>query len=108
MRARVQRVKQPLVYGEGLSVNIEEPIMHKDLEFQILDNTFKNLGEALQFAFMKSVGEGEPVVLDIVTWSRSAAKAWAGESGAKEYDKDPDASVFSRFVLSVKAKGMVS
>lgn len=86
---------------------------HKDLEFHVdhagghtaVERTF---AEALVQAAAESVSTGRAVNLDVVTWSRAAARAWAGDYGAEIYDEDPEASVHERFVVRCESKGRIA
>jgi hypothetical protein len=51
---------------------------------------------------------GELVTIDVLTWTREAARAWAGEHGVELYDEDPDASVFERFEVRARSTGRIS
>ena len=85
---------------------------HKDLEFHVegMSGTkiFKDFDEACAFAVTCSIMEQTKVKLDVVTWSRAAAKSFAGEAGAESYDEDPEASVFNRIIVDANEQGRVS
>jgi hypothetical protein len=48
------------------------------------------------------------VHIDVVTWSRAAAKKWGGEYGLEVYDSDPEASVHDRIVIKAESQGHVA
>lgn len=86
---------------------------HKDLEFAVDDASgkeriFKTFDEAAGFAVVVGFGHGEPVNLDVLCWSRAAAKAWGGHDAAEQYDEDPEASVHDRLEISVNYVGRVA
>jgi len=86
---------------------------HKDLEFQLEDmggqpRTFKDFGEACALAVAVAASDGRPVNLDVLAWSRAAARAYGGEAGAEQYDGDPEASVFDRIVIRAESQGRIA
>lgn len=81
---------------------------HKDLEFQVKDRTFRSFEEAAAHAVVVSATSGEPAHIDVITWSRGAAKAWAGDYGMEVYEEDPEASVHDRIVVRAQAQGRIA
>lgn len=59
--------------------------------------TYKSAAEAYKAA-QDWTKCGDALVIDVVTWSKEAAHAWAGDHGVEEYEADPDASVHDRIV----------
>lgn len=85
---------------------------HKDLEFAVTDaggqqKTFKHVKDAILLAANVSMMTERPCHVDVLTWSRGAARHWAGDEGAESYDDDPDASVFERLEIQFKSLGKV-
>lgn len=85
---------------------------HKDLEFQLEDaggnrRTFKNFDQAAGLAIAVAASTGNPVHLDVLTWSKGAARTWAGDAGVEVYESDPDASVHERLIIAVSTQGHV-
>jgi len=81
---------------------------HKDLEFHIDNAVFRTFAEASNAAINNSIMHGRDVTIDVVTWSRAAARVWAGDHGVEEYDADPDASVHERIVIKATSQGRVA
>jgi hypothetical protein len=86
--------------------------MSKDLEFAVDDvggreRIFKSFDEAAAFAVSIAASTGRTVNLDVLTWSRAAARKWQGDSGAEAYDEDPEASVFERIEIRADSVGRV-
>jgi|HubBroStandDraft_5_1064220.scaffolds.fasta_scaffold1095510_2 hypothetical protein len=86
---------------------------HKDLDFQLEDaggttRTFKKFDEACALAVAVSASTGHEVNLDVLAWSRAAARAYGGDAGAEQYDEDPEASVHDRIVIKADSQGRVS
>ena len=50
---------------------------------------------------------GEKINLDVVTWSRAAARAWGGDDAVEQYDEDPEASIFERIVVQADSWGRI-
>jgi hypothetical protein len=85
----------------------------KDLEFAVNDASgkqriFKNFNEACGFAVSVSATGIGDVHLDVLAYSKSAAKAWAGDEGVESYNDDPEASVFDRIVSRAESIGRVA
>lgn len=88
---------------------------HKDLEFEVSDSadhrigTYKTASEAAIVAISRSMARGgEPVFIDVLTWTRAGARAYMGESGVEVYDEDPDASIHDRIVVTAQSQGRIS
>lgn len=86
---------------------------HKDLEFQLEDaggntRTFKSFDEAAGLAVAVAASTGKEVELNVLTWSRAAAKAYAGDYGVEVYEEDPEASVHDRIVIKAESQGRVA
>ena len=84
---------------------------HKDVEFHVQvesNNTevFETWDEAAARACTLAVNEGS-VKLDVVVFSAAGAEWFMGEEGRKQYEEDPDASVFERIVVKANAQGRV-
>jgi hypothetical protein len=80
---------------------------HKDIEYHI--NTVrgrfvtKDLAQATEKAFTIAVQTGDSTVpLYVVVRSVTGARIWAGRSGVEQYEENPDASVFDRFIITVE------
>ena len=87
---------------------------NSDLEFHVGDERgevtehFTDFNKAAGFAVSRCCSGGGQVVIDVITWTRAAARKWGGESGEETYDADPDASVHERIVIKAEALGRVA
>lgn len=86
---------------------------HKDLEFQLEDaggatQTFKDLGEACVLAISISISTGREVELNVLAWSKAAARAYAGDYGVEVYEEDPEASVHDRITIKAESHGRIA
>ncbi len=88
---------------------------HKDLEFQVESKVrgnkvlvFKTFEEATAAAVRASALTYETVYLNVLTWSKAAAKAWAGDYGVAVYEADPEASVHERILVNAVAQGRIA
>ena len=86
---------------------------HKDLEFQLEDaggttRTFKSFDEACGLAVSISASTGKEVEVNVLAWSKGAAKAWAGDYGIEQYEEDPEASVHDRIVIRAESQGRIA
>ena len=86
---------------------------HKDLEYQLEDaggatRTFKSFEDACALAVSVAASDGRPVNLDVLCWSRAAARVYGGDAGAEIYDEDPEASVFDRIVIRAESQGRIA
>jgi hypothetical protein len=88
---------------------------HKDLEFQVESEGrgskvlfFKTFEEATAAAVAASASTGKTIYLDVLTGSKAAAKAWAGDYGVEVYEEDPEASVHERIEVNAVAQGRIA
>jgi hypothetical protein len=81
---------------------------HKDLEFHVDNAVFRTFAEAAAHAIGFAASHGGDVTIDVVAWSRAAARVWAGDHGVEEYDADPEASVHERIVIKATSQGRVA
>lgn len=81
---------------------------HKGLSFEVEDSDFSDFSEAVVNAVARSAATGKKVRVDVITNSRSAARAWAGDHGAEVYDEDPEASVHERIVIQAESLGRIA
>jgi hypothetical protein len=86
----------------------------KDLEFHVSREgstetlkVLKSFADASQFAVSAAVDSGTAMVIDVVTWSQPAARAWGGEAAVEIYQEDPDSSVHERIVIKAESQGPV-
>ena len=85
---------------------------HRDVEFAIDDtrgeeHIFKTFEEAAAFAAGLALTTTVRIELDVLVMSRNGAVWWAGSDGGKDYDEDPEASVFDRLHVKVTSQGRV-
>lgn len=84
---------------------------HKDVEFHVTGRetttVFKTFKDAAERAVILAASGGMSVI-DVVVWSRSGARWYAGEHGVEMYNEDPDASVFERLELHGNVVGRIS
>lgn len=69
---------------------------------------FASFDKAAGHAVALSVARGAPMVIDVVTWTRAAARKWGGDDAVEVFDDDPDASVHERVVVRADAQGKVA
>jgi hypothetical protein len=86
---------------------------HKDLEFHIDSRQgktliFKTFAEAAACAVGNAASHGQPVTIDVVAWSRGAARVWGGDHAVEEYDADPEASVHERIIIKAESRGRIA
>lgn len=86
---------------------------HKDVEFALEDlrgaeRIYKSFDKACGDAITMAASSGRTVHLDVLIYSKSGARAWAGPNGVEQYDEDPEASVFERLAVSVDMLGRVA
>ena len=90
------------------------PAKSHDLEFHVSDEgstattIFSNFDEACGFAVARCCNSGVTVHVDVVAWTRAAARKWGGDSGVETYDADPEASVHERVVVKAESLGRVA
>lgn len=68
-------------------------------------NTF---GEACKKAVVLAVSGGQEILIDVVCWSRAAARAWGGDAAVEAYNEDPEASVHERIVIKAESQGRIA
>jgi hypothetical protein len=81
---------------------------HKDLEFHVGDTVYRTFAKAFEEAISAAISQDRAVRIDVVTWSRAAARAWAGDHGVEVFDEDPEASVHERIVIKATSQGRVA
>jgi hypothetical protein len=91
-------------FTSGLEFEVH-PVGNNDPEKARL---FTDKVAALHEAFVQALSTGSDIAVDVLTWSRKDAMAYAGEEGGERYDEDPDASVFDRLVITVKSLGRIA
>jgi len=84
----------------------------KNLEFAVDDArgrqvVFDTFSEATTWAVTIAANTGRTVNLDVLAWSKAAARAWRDEEGVAQYEEDPDASVFERIEVRANVVGRV-
>jgi len=87
----------------------------KDLEFHVSPekggytaSIHKTFTKACADAVSQAVSSGITMHIDVVAWSKSAAKAWAGDHGVEVYKEDPEASVHERIVIKADSLGRIA
>ena len=92
------------------------------LEFHVTDERsqvttiFTNFDKAAGFALSRAcstwgrrpLASGNEMQIDVVTWSRAAARAWGGDTSVEIYDEDPDASVHERIIIKAESIGRIA
>jgi hypothetical protein len=88
---------------------------HKDLEFHVdagygaSVEIFDNFDKATDRALVLSIQHGgSSVNVDVITWSKGAARAYDGDCGVEQYLADPDASVHERIVIKATSEGRIA
>jgi hypothetical protein len=87
---------------------------HKDLEFAVSkektsqEKIFKTFEDACAHAVAMAVSNGENYVVDVLCWSKAAARAWGGDYGVEQYNEDPEASVSERIVIKAESLGRIA
>ena len=90
------------------------PHKSSNLEFHVgAENTtdakiFTNFKEACAAAISEACSHGVTMHIDVITWTKAAARKWAGDYGVEVYNEDPDASVHERIVIKAEATGHVA
>jgi hypothetical protein len=86
----------------------------KDLEFHVCkkgetkaEKILDDFDMACGYAVALATRSGEAIVIDVVTWSKLAARAWNGEEGVAIYEEDPESSVHERIVMRATTEGPV-
>jgi hypothetical protein len=86
---------------------------HKDLEFEVgkegeKGQIFKDFAEACAHAISMACSDGEERVIDVLCWSKGAAKVWGGDYAVEQYMEDPEASVTERIVIKAESQGRIA
>lgn len=84
------------------------------LEFHVEDegklgdaHVFALFEDASSFAIARAVSHGKPVKLDVVIYSKAAARAWGGDDAVDVYEDDPEASVHERIIVRAESQGRI-
>ena len=87
----------------------------KDLEFHVgpegihsSPNICKSFKDACVVAVSKSVSTGQPITIDVVAWTRAAARSWGGDSAVEVFNEDPEASVHERIIITAETHGRIA
>ena len=86
----------------------------KDLEFHVGQEgihdaqIFSSFDKAAAHAVSLACSHGRPMMIDVVTWTKAAARAWQGDSGVEVYNEDPDASIHERIVVRAETLGRIA
>lgn len=87
----------------------------KDLEFHVSSeggghktNVHKTFAKACADAVSQAASSGITMHIDVVAWSKAAARAWAGDHGVEVYEEDPEASVHERIVITADSQGRIA
>lgn len=86
----------------------------KDLEFHVSPkgsfdtNIHKSFEKAAADAVRQCISSGITMHIDVVAWSKAAAKAWNGDYGVEVYEEDPEASVHDRIVIKAESLGRIA
>lgn len=81
---------------------------HVSAENSVTTEIYTNFGKACLAAVSKSVQSGLVVRIDVITWTRAAARKWGGDEAIRVYEDDPEASVHERIVVKAEATGHVA
>jgi len=85
-----------------------------DLEFHVQcggdssTKIFTKFEDAAAQAISASISRDCDAIIDVITWSRAAAKKWGGEVAVEIYEADPEASVHQRLVIRAKDQSHVA
>ena len=87
----------------------------KDLEFQVSEahhlgqnTTFKSFEKACSHAISLACSRGEEVQIDVLTWTKTAARAWGGDAAVEVFEEDPEASVHERIIIKAESHGRIA
>ena len=86
----------------------------RDLEFQVSDEggtattTFASFDKACGFAVARCCSSGVTMHIDVIAWSKAAARKWGGNASVEVYEEDPEASVHDRIVIKAEAQGRIA
>ena len=84
------------------------------LEFHVTDERgqgttiFTNFDKAAGFALSRACSTGNEMQIDVVTWSKAAARSWGGDAAVEIYEEDPDASVHERIIIKAESIGRIA
>ena len=84
------------------------------LEFHVGDERgqgttiFTNFDKAAGFALSRACSTGNEMQIDVVTWSKAAARAWGGDNAVEVYESDPEASVHDRILIRAQVLGRIA
>ena len=85
-----------------------------DLEFHVsyergqATTIFTSFDKAAGFALSRACGSGVEMQIDVVTWSKAAARAWGGDNAVEVYESDPEASVHERILIKAQVLGRIA
>jgi hypothetical protein len=86
----------------------------KDLEFHVSaekggykTNVHKTFPKACADAISQAAS-GITMYIDVVAWSKAAARSWAGNHGVEVFEEDPEASVHERIVITADSQGRIA
>lgn len=89
------------------------PSKAHDLEFHV--SSEGSFDTKIFHQFDKAAGHavalacsGRTAHIDVITWSKAAARKWGGDHAVEVYEDDPDASVHERIVVTAEAIGHVA
>ena len=79
--------------------SLEFHIALEDYKAEIVNaGQYKTVLEAFEAA-KQAARAAKSSRIDVVTWTRAAARAWGGDFAVEMYNEDPDASVHERLLL---------
>lgn len=90
------------------------PRKSSDLEFHVSTDhstdteIFTNFAKASAKAIQVAISHGVTMHIDVVTWTKAAARKWAGDYGVEVFNEDPEASVYERIVIKAHSDGRVA
>lgn len=87
----------------------------KDLEFHVSaekggfkSTVHKTFPKACADAISQAASSGVTMYIDVVAWSKAAARSWAGDHGVEVYAEDPEASIHERIVITADSLGRIA
>jgi hypothetical protein len=87
----------------------------KDLEFHVGPEGIhtptkicKSFKDACESAISMAVSTGQEMTIDVVAWTRSAARAWGGDAAVEVHKEDPEASVHERIIIKAESQGRIA
>lgn len=69
---------------------------------------FTNIKEACLHAISMGVSHGQTMHINVIAWTKAAARKWAGDHGVEVYNEDPEASVHERIVVKAESLGRIA